>query len=105
MFSRRRSGLGAPRLLSFDRGMRVVVDAMTEELSGSIVCEAAVSSIERLSDSWRVRLDDRRVFAADHLVLATSAPVAAPLLRDVDSTLGQLLSDVVYSGVAVVGLG
>jgi oxygen-dependent protoporphyrinogen oxidase len=105
MFRRRRSGLGPPRLLSFDRGMRVVVDAMTEELSGSIVCDAAVSSIERCGDSWRVRLEDRRVFAADHLVLATSAPVAAPLLREVDSTLSQLLSDVVYSGVAVVGLG
>ena len=105
MFSRRRTGRGPARLLSFDNGMSVLADAMAAELGGSLMTGVGVTAIERGAGSWSVRLDDGRRLEADRLVFGTPARVTAPLLRGVDGALAQLMNDVVYSGVAVVGLG
>jgi len=105
MFARRRTGRGPARLLGFDAGMSVLVDAMAAELGGSLMTGVVVTAIERGTGSWSVRLDDGRRIEADRVVLATPARVTAPLLRDLDGGLAQLLGDFVYSGVAAVGLG
>lgn len=105
MFARRRSGLGPPRLLSFDTGMGVLPQAMAATLGDSLVTDATVTSVERGAGAWLVRLADGRAIEADHLVLATPARVAALLLRRVDAILADALGAVTYSGVAVVGLG
>jgi oxygen-dependent protoporphyrinogen oxidase len=106
MFARRRTGRGPARLLGFDTGMSVLVDAMAAELGGSLMTGVVVTAIEHGSgSSWSIRLDDGRRIEADRVVLATPARVTAPLLRGLDGGLAQLLGDFVYSGVAAVGLG
>lgn len=105
MFSRRRSGKGPAKLLSFDRGMGVLPAAMTAHLGDRVVTGVSIASVARGPDGWRVRLDDGRAVEGDHLVFATPARVTAALVRPVDPALADSLAEVSYAGLAVVALG
>lgn len=105
MFSRRRSGTGPSRLLSFDAGMAVLPAAMASRLGASLVTGASIAAVQRAADGWRVRLDDGRSVEGDHVVFATPARVTADLVRPLDPSLSAALSETPYAGLAVVALG
>lgn len=105
MFSRRRSGKGPARLLSFDEGMAVLPGAMASRLGDSLVTGVSIAAVQRVPDGWRVRLDDGRLVEGDHVVFATPARVTADLIRPLDPNLSASLSETPYAGLAVVALG
>ena len=100
MFSRRRTGRGPARLLSFDNGMSVLAEAMAAELGGSLMTGIGATAIEAAAldpgaSGWTTGAG---VGGCIRLVLATPARVTAPLLRGVDGGLAQLLNDIVSRG-------
>jgi oxygen-dependent protoporphyrinogen oxidase len=106
MVARRRAGIAAPRLISFDGGMRTLVDALAGLLGPSLRLSTPVDALARIGGGgWRVLLSDGESIDADHVVLATPARVSASLVQCVSPELSAWLQGVTYAGVAVVSLG
>lgn len=74
-------------LLSFPRGLRELPDALARELGSRLRTNAAVTRLERANTGtqprWRVATASGETFDAQHVVLATPAPVVARLLAPV----------------------
>lgn len=105
MVARRRAGIAAPRLISFDGGMRTLVDALAGQLGPSLRLSTRVGGLARIGGGWRVVLQDGEPLDADHVVLAAPARVSASLVQHVSPQLSAWLQGVTYAGVAVVSLG
>lgn len=104
MVARRRNGVAAPRLMSFDGGLATLTDALVAGLGSRIVRGVQVRSVERHDAGWQVRLSSGEALAADHVVFACAARATAPILSAVDASLASALREVPYSGVQVVAL-
>lgn len=102
-------GPSAPRtaLLSFPRGLQELVDALVTALRGRLQLSSEVESIERARAGWTVRIRDGDTRAAEHLILAIPAPVAARLLAPVAPKSFPLdsLRRVRHASVTLVHLG
>lgn len=105
MLARRKDGRGPSRLMSFDRGMGALTFAMAARLGARVQTQAPVRGIERVDGEWRVHLKDGNTVGADHVVLATPARAAAPLVSSFDRSLAAALLEVPYAGVAVLAFG
>ena len=95
-------------LTSFVGGTKDLIDALSESLREELRTDVSVEKIERSKNSWVVRWKEgSKEFTDefDHLVVSTPAYAAAELLREVDEELSQLLSEIEYSPISVVGLG
>jgi len=108
MKAKRREGGGPPKMLSFDRGMRVLTDTISEGLGDRVETGAECRGITRAGDRWLVAVDRSGVrgeVAARAVVVATPAHVAAGLLDPVDGDLAVSLRMLPYAPVASVFLG
>lgn len=89
-------GPDVPRssLLSFPRGLNELVEALSRALGDHLRTNARVERIVRLQTGYGVVLENGASFAADHVVLAVPAPVAAKLLEDLarDASRGDGLA-------------
>jgi oxygen-dependent protoporphyrinogen oxidase len=101
MIARRRKGLGAPTLRSFEGGMKTLIDRLAEELGDGVRTRAGAVAVDRDRDGWRVTLADGTAVGADELVLATSSSRAASILRTFDGPLAAALSEIPAATVAV----
>jgi oxygen-dependent protoporphyrinogen oxidase len=93
-----------PRLVSLDRGMGTLTDALEQRLDDAIRVRARVLRIEREGRGWRVLLDSGERLEADAVLVATSAPRAADTLVSLDPELSRLLHAFPQAGLAVVAL-
>jgi len=105
-------GEGAPRpsgaVCSFDGGLQVLVDALGRALGPVARTGVRVVGLRREGTGWRLTVEEhgqRAELAADRVVLAVPAYVAAGLLRPLDETLATRLEGISYAPVAVVHLG
>lgn len=105
MFARRRSGIGPPRLVAFDGGMRTLTGELASRLGDSMRPASRVRAIGRVEDGWRVQVEGREAIPADHVLVAAPARTAAPMLQDFDASLSSALDAIPYAGLAVVSLG
>ncbi|MEW5984672.1 MAG: protoporphyrinogen oxidase [Acidobacteriota bacterium] len=105
MIARRKRGMGPPRLLSFDRGLGVLVSALAARLGNRLRLGTAVRSVDRaFSGAWQLCTSDGRVLEADHVVLAVSARAAAGMIAHGDAELAEALSGIPASGVTLAAL-
>ncbi|WP_223642603.1 protoporphyrinogen oxidase [Corallococcus sp. EGB] len=97
------------QMSTFDGGLGVLVDALAKALGDSVRTDAKVEGLERSADGgWRVRFQERgqpAELSASHVVLAVPAPVAASLVRPLDSELAAKADAIPYAPIAVVHLG
>ena len=92
------SGPGG-NLTSFKEGVSQLIGALERELKGSV--NLGVSpKVEKLNGKWLVNGKE-----FDGLVMATPAYAASELLKGVNGRLSELLSQIEYSPIAVVGFG
>lgn len=96
---------GPTRLACFDRGLGVLPAALATALGDRVRCAAAVQGILRTAGGWRLGLADGQSVNADAVVLATAAPPAAAMVRDLDGDLVRALAGIEYAGLSVVALG
>lgn len=105
MLARRKQGIRPPRLLSFDRGLGVLVTELAARVGDGLHLGTAVSAIERTAQgSWWVRTGDGCVIEADQVVLAVGARAAARIVEDCDAELGEALRGIPASGVTLAAL-
>lgn len=105
-------GEGAPKptgqVCSFDGGLQVLVDALARSLGPAARTGARVVGLRREGDGWKLAVEEqgqRSELAADRVVLAVPAYVAAELLRPLDEKLAGRVEGIAYAPIAVVHLG
>jgi oxygen-dependent protoporphyrinogen oxidase len=100
------SGARWSLFVTFARGMSELIDALAARLpAGAVRVGQRVTGIERDDGGWRVGLADGDALAADRVVVATEAHVAARLVRYVDPRIAGLLAEIPYASSATVSLG
>ncbi len=99
------SGARYGELVSFDRGMETIVQALLKHLpSDAMHTRTEVVSLQREGNSWRVASGDGREFVADGVILALPSGKSAELLHDTDSALHAELSAIPHASSAVMNL-
>ena len=104
-----REGTGARygMFLGLRDGMGSLIDAISRRLpDGCVQVNSSIQSICRDGNHWQLRLEgelDPRPF--DAVILATRAPHASGLLREVDSRLADELASIQYASAVVPVLG
>ncbi|MFN2532628.1 MAG: protoporphyrinogen oxidase [Pyrinomonadaceae bacterium] len=117
--SRRRdreaSGARYSLFLSFDRGMRVLVDSLADKLSASendrlhikIRRQTRVDTIEPDIPEriWSVVTADGEILKADSVCVAVPAYIASRLIAKISNELASLLAEIKYASTATINLG
>jgi len=104
LFARRTRGGAPSTLMSFDRGMATLVEALTDQLGNAVRPRTRVTSIERSESAWHVRTDRGAALQADAVVLAVPARQAAPMVSRLDAPMASTLAAIPFSGLHVVAL-
>jgi oxygen-dependent protoporphyrinogen oxidase len=93
-------------LLSFPRGLREIVEALSSALGERVRTGCALASLERTPSAWVGRTSDGRRIEADGVVLAVPAGVAARILAPFAERIPvDHLSRVRHADVTLVHLG
>jgi protoporphyrinogen/coproporphyrinogen III oxidase len=104
-----RGVLAAPRpkssggsfLLTLKDGLGQLIQALTPYAD---VTQANVESMERTASGFRIRANGDWL-EAEHVVLATTACEAAPILRAIDPEVSTLLAGIPYTSSVTLSLG
>jgi oxygen-dependent protoporphyrinogen oxidase len=96
------SGARYSLFLSFDRGMQVLTDELTDAIRNcEVKLNARVEAIERHS-GWIIKSQKEDRIYADAICLAVPAHVAAKLLAPVAQTLASELNAIKYASTATI---
>jgi oxygen-dependent protoporphyrinogen oxidase len=101
------SGARYSLFLSFDRGMQLLIDRLSERLpSGMAKLNIAVESIryESVLKKWMIETASRESISADGVCIALPAYATARLVRSTNSTLAEELEAIPYASTATVNL-
>jgi oxygen-dependent protoporphyrinogen oxidase len=103
--SRGTSGARYSLFLSFDRGMEVLVQAITKAIAKCDVrLNTRVDSLIWNSASWTIQTKTGETLEADAICLAVPASVAATLLSNTDPDLANQLNQIKYASTATINL-
>jgi len=98
-----RRGQKPSRLISFEGGMKTLIDALEAHCAQQLRRGIAASEITKMGGEWRVGLSDGSSVVADRVVLALPARAASRLVT-FDDELAHVLASFPYSSLAVVAL-
>lgn len=94
------SGARYGLFFSFDGGMQVLTDALTEALGNRIQLQREARAIERREGHLLVTDQRGEVHRTDGVILALPAYRTARLIREIDPTLASLMESVPYGSAA-----
>src|ERR1044071_5699258 len=97
------SGARYSLFLSFDRGMQVLVDAVTQ-ITADVRVKTRVQRVS-LDQGWTITTDQGEQLKADAVCLAVPAFVAASLVSDVDTRLADKLRAIKYASTVTINFG
>lgn len=93
---------------SFQGGMGTMIDELSQKLGSRVHTNFSITDITPEEKGWLVNAQtphgERSCFTKN-LILSTPAPIAAKLLKPLNSELYQLLNGIEYAPVSVVHLG
>jgi oxygen-dependent protoporphyrinogen oxidase len=95
-------------LMSFDHGVQALTDTLAGQLSEGLHLNVAVDRIERRGEAYVLSMSAdgvREEMAANVVVIAAPAYVAAGIVSPLDEGLAELLAGIPYSPIAVTALG
>src|SRR6185295_2339222 len=97
------SGARYSLFLSFDRGMQVLVDALTR-INADVFLNTRVQRLS-FDQGWTVITDKNEQLKVDAVCLAVPAFIAASLVQDVDTRLADKLRAIRYASTATINFG
>jgi protoporphyrinogen/coproporphyrinogen III oxidase len=95
------SGGGGSFLLTLKPGLGALIDALKPSAD---TIQADVETIERSAAGFRIRANGAWM-EADHVIVATTACEAAPLVADMQPELANLLAGIPYTSSVTLSLG
>lgn len=102
--AKRKKGAGSKSLYSLSEGMGMIVHALHEKYRGDIRLAEDVDDISKDEQGQYIVRTDEQVLAADQVFLTVPAYAGADMVRSMDTRLAELLDQVQYAPLAVVGL-
>src|ERR1041385_5145158 len=96
------SGARYSLFLTFDRGMQVLVDALSEQTKADIRLSTRAVGLKRDGSAWIVNTNDGAELRADAICLALPAYTAASLLAEVHEALAEKLRKIKYASTATI---
>ena len=97
------SGARYSLFLSFDRGMQVLVDAVTR-INADIRLKTRAQRLT-VDRGWTITTDNDEQLKADAVCLAVPAYIAASLLSNTHEQLAQKLKQIKYASTATINFG
>jgi len=91
-------------LTSFYNGAQTITDALAEKLKDRLYLGVQVHGISREKGAYQIYTSKDTV-EADIVVLASPAYATSEILKDLDSEISKILSDIPYPHVSVVCFG
>ena len=100
------SGARYSLFLSFERGMQVLVDALTQltRMNADLRLKTRAQRLT-FDRGWKIYTDRKEQFEADAVCLAVPAYVAASLLDGTHERLAQKLRQIKYASTATINFG
>ncbi len=104
-------GAGAPagRMISFDRGMSALPQAVAEALpKGACRMGCRVVALRRTAEGWDLHWEGREESGVERsrtLVLALPAPATARLMAPLSPQVAEILETIPYAPIVGLGLG
>jgi oxygen-dependent protoporphyrinogen oxidase len=98
------SGARYSLFLSFDRGVQVLVDALTR-INADFRFNTRVENLRLDDRTWTVTTTSGEQLKADAICLAVPAYVAATLLNEVNRDLARTLNQIKYASTATINFG
>jgi oxygen-dependent protoporphyrinogen oxidase len=95
------SGARYSLFLSFDRGMQMLVDALSQ-IKVDMRLNTRVEGLRRDSSTWTIATNTGEQIQADAICLAVPAYIAASLLSDTDQALAYKLRQIKYASTAAI---
>ncbi|MBE0605264.1 MAG: protoporphyrinogen oxidase [Deltaproteobacteria bacterium] len=95
-------------LMSFDHGVQALTDTLAGRLSEGLHLNVAVDRVERRGEAYVLSMSadgKREEMAANVVVIAAPAYVAAGMVSPLDEGLSKLLAGIPYSPITVAALG
>jgi protoporphyrinogen/coproporphyrinogen III oxidase len=102
LLRRQLTGAGAIHACSFHDGMQTLTDALYQRAREHVRLDTPVREVRLTGGQGAVVVTDRDEIAARHVVLTTSAPVAASLLKATLPALSGSLAALHYNRFAIV---
>jgi oxygen-dependent protoporphyrinogen oxidase len=93
------------KLTSFEGGMEVLTGRLAELLGDRIRASCPVLAVERAGGRYQLQLADGSMEECETLVLAAPAHAQSSMLRGMDATLAEHLSEIPYPALSVVCSG
>lgn len=104
LFRGRGKARRAGGMWSFQGGLQVLIDALSDQLRHPPRCGVVVRRVRRQAAGWLVECDGEAL-PADAVVLCCPAFRQAELLADTDAALAERIGGIPYNRVVVVALG
>jgi len=95
------SGARYSLFLSFDRGMQVLVDALSP-IKVDMRLNTRVEGLRQDGSTWAIATNTGEQIQADAICLAVPAYIAASLLSDTDQALAHKLRQIKYASTATI---
>lgn len=92
-------------LHSFSSGMYSLIDSLKSNLGDRIVTDKNVEAVQKKSDFYEIHFNDKTTYETNVLVFATPAYNASEAIRDMDTTISEILNTIPYPPVTVVAVG
>lgn len=109
--NRETSGARYSLFLSFDRGMQVLTDELSKQISTANVSLRLNTTVDRLAletgdgaATWKLAVSAGEFVTADAVCIALPSFVGSRLLRDVDHALAAELNEISYASSATINL-
>ena len=91
-------------LMSFKGGVSSFIDSLANSLNIEINKTSAIEELEKTQSGYALHVEGKkREF--DTVILSTPAYESAKIVRQIDEELSEMLDDIEYSPISVVGLG
>ncbi len=91
-------------LMSFKGGVSAFIDSLAKSIDIEIKTDTPVKSLKKSKDKYLLNTQDE-TSEFDMVILSTPAFQSAKILNGIDAKLSEMLDDIEYSPISVVGLG
>ena len=91
-------------LMSFKGGVSAFINSLANSMDIEIKTGVTIENLEILADKYILHVGGKKE-EFDKVILSTPAYESANILRNLDASLSEMLDDIEYSPISVVGLG
>jgi oxygen-dependent protoporphyrinogen oxidase len=91
-------------LTTFKDGVTELTDRLAREMKDRLHTGDGVNSLQESNGGWKVVTDGGEL-EGDSIILATPSEIASAIIRDIAPESGEILAQIPYSPMTVVGLG